>query len=77
VFTTISGVEFDNCHRRRVSGIIDGVSVQLIDVADLIRNKKASGRHKDLGDVEHLEKARVKRLRRKPTVTKKSKQKRQ
>lgn len=33
---------------------IDGVTVRLISLSDLRRNKRASGRHKDLDDLEHL-----------------------
>ena len=34
---------------------MDGLPVQFIGYADLIKNKKASGRHQDLGDIENLE----------------------
>jgi len=34
---------------------IDGIPVRLISLEDLIANKKASGRAKDLADVEILE----------------------
>jgi predicted nucleotidyltransferase len=33
---------------------IDGVKVNLISLVDLRTNKRASGRHKDLDDLEHL-----------------------
>ena len=35
---------------------MDGVPVNLISLDDLKTNKKASGRHKDLADVEESEK---------------------
>jgi len=54
VMTTISGVEFDACYAHRVVGMIDGVEVSLIGLRDLKVNKKVSGRHKDLSDLEHL-----------------------
>lgn len=52
--TDISGVEFDECyaHRRRVD--MGTVEINMISLEDLKTNKKASGRHKDLEDVEHL-----------------------
>ena len=38
----------------RVQDTIDGVPVNLIDLYHLKLNKKASGRHQDLADVENL-----------------------
>lgn len=54
VATSISGVAFEECFPRRVSATLDGVDVTLISLGDLKVNKKASGRHKDLNDLEHL-----------------------
>jgi hypothetical protein len=54
ISTTISGVDFATCHTRRVNARIDGVLVPVIDLPDLRRNKKASGRFKDLNDLENL-----------------------
>jgi hypothetical protein len=39
----------------RLSAIMDGVSVDFIDLENLKKNKKASGRHQDLADLEDLE----------------------
>jgi len=54
VMTTISGVTFDACFADRVTDSIDGVAVNLISLNHLKINKKASGRHKDLDDLENL-----------------------
>ncbi len=54
VITTISGVSFDECYSERIIGRIDGIQVNLIDLKHLKINKKASGRHKDLNDLENL-----------------------
>lgn len=54
ISTGISGVDFDACFARRVIGRLDGIDVNLISLEDLIANKKASGRPKDIDDVEHL-----------------------
>jgi hypothetical protein len=54
ILTTISGVEFAACYARRVEVEVDGVAVNLICLDDLRTNKKASGRHKDLNDLEQL-----------------------
>jgi hypothetical protein len=54
IATTISGVEFEDCYRERVVDELDGVRVNLISLKHLKINKKASGRHRDLDDLEHL-----------------------
>lgn len=53
--TSIDGVESDDCYPRRVLLPIDEIIVPVIDREDLIRNKRASGRFKDLADLEELE----------------------
>jgi len=55
LFTTISGVSFDDCFKQRHTLDIDGIPVSFIGLKQLIINKKAAGRHRDLDDVEHLE----------------------
>ena len=55
ILTTISGVSFEECYAERVEDVIDGVAVNLISLKHLKHNKKASGRLKDLDDLEHLE----------------------
>ena len=52
--TTISGVDFEECYAARVVAELDGVKVNLIDLKHLKINKKASGRYKDLNDLENL-----------------------
>lgn len=54
VSTGIDGVKFSDCYSRRVMDILDGVPVSLISLNDLKVNKAASGRHKDLNDLENL-----------------------
>ncbi len=56
LLTWISGCEFDDCYSRRTYEDLDGVVVPMIALQDLLVNKKASGRHKDLADVEEIEK---------------------
>jgi hypothetical protein len=58
LLTWISGREFDDCYARRTYEIIDGLRVPMIALQDLLINKKASGRPKDLADIEEFEKAR-------------------
>jgi hypothetical protein len=54
IATTISGVNFSECYARRVVDVLDGVKVNLISLNHLKLNKKASGRHQDLADLEKL-----------------------
>jgi predicted nucleotidyltransferase len=75
VFTTLSGVEFEGCFRRRVSGFIDGVPVKLVSLDDLLQNKQASGRLKDLTDIEQLKKTRTKGRKRKADGARKPRRK--
>ncbi len=56
VTTTISGVEFDECYPGRVETTLDGLTVNVINLRDLRINKQASGRAKDLADLESLSK---------------------
>jgi Nucleotidyltransferase of unknown function (DUF6036) len=55
ILTSLSGVEFSECYASRVVEEIDGVPVSFIDLENLKKNKKATGRHQDLADVENLE----------------------
>jgi len=54
LITTISGVTFEKCYMERVQDIIGGVDVNLINLPNLRKNKRASGRHNDLNDLENL-----------------------
>ncbi|MCB9103236.1 MAG: hypothetical protein H6633_03200 [Anaerolineales bacterium] len=46
ILTTISGVSFEECYTERQVDVLDGVEVNLISLAHLKVNKKASGRYK-------------------------------
>ncbi|MDT4898019.1 MAG: hypothetical protein QOH25_3096 [Acidobacteriota bacterium] len=54
VMTSISGVRFEECYAERVPVMIDDVEASLISLRHLKINKKASGRFKDLNDLENL-----------------------
>ncbi|MCJ7542011.1 MAG: hypothetical protein MUO88_20365 [Desulfobacterales bacterium] len=54
VITGASGVDFAECYSRREVIEIDGIPVNFISLEDLKENKRASARHKDLDDLEHL-----------------------
>jgi hypothetical protein len=50
----IDGVTFQDARANAVRGRYGSVEVTFIGKEDLLRNKRASGRHRDLGDVEEL-----------------------
>jgi len=54
VMTSIDGVHFEDCYRDRLEIDLEGIQVSLINLAHLRLNKKASGRLKDLSDLENL-----------------------
>ena len=56
ILPQVSGGDFAAAYARRVVATVDGQPVNLINLDDLIANKKASGRLKDLADIEQLTK---------------------
>jgi predicted nucleotidyltransferase len=54
ISTTISGVNFDECFAEKEVVELDGEQVNLISLNHLKINKKASGRHQDLADLDNL-----------------------
>ena len=55
VLTSIDGLSFDEAWPNRVASSVGDVPTHVLGRLDLIRNKKASGRPKDLADLERLE----------------------
>ncbi len=56
ILTGITGVTFDEAWPDRLMSQVETLNVPFIGRAALIRNKRATGRTKDLADVESLEK---------------------
>jgi predicted nucleotidyltransferase len=54
LLTGVSGVDFEECYSARTAANLDGVEINLIGLEHLKVNKMASGRYKDLNDLEHL-----------------------
>lgn len=54
ILTSISGVDFDSAWQARVQTTMAGQSVPLIGWSELVQNKRAAGRQKDLADIEKL-----------------------
>jgi predicted nucleotidyltransferase len=54
LITSISGVQWDHAWSDSVAADLNGISVRFISKKHFIANKKASGRKKDLADLEAL-----------------------
>ena len=54
VLTSISGVQFETCYAEKEMVQIEEMLVPVISLARLRENKAASGRAKDLADLENL-----------------------
>src|SRR5206468_2558230 len=57
ILTQISGVLFEEAWRTRVVHSFETLAIPFLGRAEIVRNKRASGRPKDLSDLEILEKA--------------------
>lgn len=55
ILTSVSGVTFEEAWRDRLTTRLEGLEVPVIGRAHLIRNKRATGRTRDLADAEALE----------------------
>jgi hypothetical protein len=54
VMVEVKGLNFDECFANAVYFEEDGLMIRTIYITDLITAKKASGRFKDLNDLENL-----------------------
>jgi hypothetical protein len=55
IITTASGLQFEDAYEKSLSLNIEGLELHIPSIDDLIRNKRAVGRTKDMADVEALE----------------------
>lgn len=55
VITTVDGLSFEPAWRNRVGAEYGGIQTFVLSRADLIANKRASGRPQDLADIAALE----------------------
>jgi hypothetical protein len=55
IITAATGLTFEHTYQNSVLVNIDGIDVHIPSIEDLIINKKATGRTKDLADAEALE----------------------
>lgn len=54
VLRSVDGIEFDDAYPNRLEGEVDDVAIRFIGLADLLRNKLATGRPQDLIDADAL-----------------------
>ncbi len=55
IITEISGdIKFEDAKRRSIKATFEGISPNILSVDDLIRNKEAIGRPKDIEDAKRL-----------------------
>jgi predicted nucleotidyltransferase len=54
ILTAVDGGDFAEAYAKRVVADIDGVQTNVIALNDLKANKRASGRNKDLADLDNL-----------------------
>jgi len=47
-------VTFSECYDNRKEVTFDGLSMNFIGYHDLVKNKRATGRHRDLDDLENI-----------------------
>ena len=55
ILKEISGLSFEEVYVNAIDAEIEEIPVKVIQLKDLIKNKKASGRAKDLNDLENLD----------------------
>jgi hypothetical protein len=55
IITTASGLQFETTYQNSIPVTIEGIEVRIPSIDDLILNKRAIGRTKDLADAEALE----------------------
>jgi len=55
IITAASGLRFEDAFQHSIAVDIEGLEVRVPSVDDLVRNKRATGRTKDLADAEALE----------------------
>lgn len=55
IITSLTQLEFEKAYEQAVSIEIEGLSVKVMSLPDLIRSKRATGRKKDAADAEALQ----------------------
>jgi len=59
IITEATGLDFEETYQRSISASLEGMDIRIPCLDDLIRNKRATGRLRDLADVEELERIKA------------------
>ena len=54
IVMSCDGIEFESCYQTKNQIIVNGLTINFIDIENLKRNKKASARPQDLADLDNL-----------------------
>lgn len=54
IMLSLTGLDFSECYKKRVYKKADGITIPVIDLDNLLKNKKLIHRNKDLDDIENL-----------------------
>lgn len=54
ILTKPDGITFDSCYQSKLTINYDGIEIAIIGIEDFKKNKQATGRIKDLDDLDHL-----------------------
>lgn len=54
ILTNVKGLTYGEASLHAIDAVWDDVPVKVIELRDLIKAKKAAGRHKDLDDIENI-----------------------
>ena len=54
ILTDLKGLNFKECYPSKVEVTVEDTTINFIDLENLKKNKKATGRHQDLADLENL-----------------------
>jgi hypothetical protein len=55
ILMTLKDLKFEDCYKVKVEVEIQGLHIDFIDIDNLKKNKRATGRPQDLADAENLE----------------------
>jgi hypothetical protein len=55
ILTSLTDLKFEDCYKTKVEVEIQGLHIDFIDIENLKKNKRATGRPQDLADAENLE----------------------
>ncbi len=55
ILTDLKGINFKECYSSRIEVTVENTTINFINLENLKKNKKATGRYQDLADLENLE----------------------